>query len=289
MAAQIGQPTRSQRFIKVYLLAWALMAVGALGYLTMLALQPPAGASRPPQVADPEPSQSVRALAKMQDEVGKLRPEIGAVRSRVNDLQNDVGQLKEAMAEQEAKDRTIQSRVSAIEERLATTAEAAQTPPAPGAKAKAADKTADKGTQKTSESRAIAGVITVSPSEGPRPTRVIEAPPMRLETGSIVPPEPITFGEAVVTAATSQTQFAVQLAAGPSLPGLRKNWEQLVERHTALGNLQPRVVPPRADGGPYRLLAGPLPTKAEAERVCTEMGVGRNACFATNYIGQPLL
>ena len=52
MAAQIGQSTRSQRFIKVYLLTWAIVAVGALGYLATLALQPPAGPARP-QIADP--------------------------------------------------------------------------------------------------------------------------------------------------------------------------------------------------------------------------------------------
>jgi hypothetical protein len=47
-------------------------------------------------------------------------------------------------------------------------------------------------------------------------------------------------------------------------------------------------VPPRAEGGPYRLLAGPLPSKADAEKVCADMGVGRKGCFSTGYIGQPL-
>ena len=283
MAAQIGQSTRSQRFIKVYLLTWAIVAVGALGYLATLALQPPAGPARP-QIADPEPSQSIRALARIQDDVGRLRPEIGAVRSRMNDLQNDVGQLKETMAEHGARERSIQSRVSAIEERL-TTADASQAPPAPTAKGKPVDKTAEKGSQKASEPRAIARVATVSPSET---VRMVEASPVRLETGSIAPPEPITFGEAIVTTTAPQAIFAVQLASSPSLPGLRKSWDQLVERHTALAALQPRVVPPRTEGGSYRLLAGPLPTKTEADRICTDMGVGRNACFTTSYIGQPL-
>ena len=282
MAAQIGQSTRSQRFIKVYLLTWALMAVGALGYLATLALQPPTGPARP-QIADPEPSQSMRALARIQDEVGRLRPEIGAVRSRMNELQNDIGQLKETMAEHGSREKSIQSRVTAIEERL-TTADASQAPTAPTAKAKPAEKTAEKGPQKASEPRAIARVATVSPGET---TRIVEASPVRLETGSIAPPEAITFGEATVTAAP-QAIFAVQLASSPSLPGLRKSWDQLVERHTALAALQPRVVPPRTEGGSYRLLAGPLPTKTEADRVCTDMGVGRNACFTTSYVGQPL-
>jgi len=64
--------------------------------------------------------------------------------------------------------------------------------------------------------------------------------------------------------------------------------KQLRERHGSLASLEPRVVPPRSDGGPYRLLAGPFATRADADRVCTEMGVGRNGCYVTTYIGTPL-
>ena len=110
---------------------------------------------------------------------------------------------------------------------------------------------------------------------------------MPLETGSIAPKEEITFGEPVVTR-TGPIAFAVQLAAGPSLQGLRQSWGQLRERHGSLAALEPRVVPPRSDGGPYRLLAGPFPSRAEADRVCAEMGVGRNGCYVTTYIGTPL-
>jgi hypothetical protein len=60
-------------------------------------------------------------------------------------------------------------------------------------------------------------------------------------------------------------------------------------RHAGtLGTLKPRVVAPRGDGGVYRLLAGPLPTKADAERICSQLGVGAKACFATQYAGAPL-
>ena len=81
----------------------------------------------------------------------------------------------------------------------------------------------------------------------------------------------------------------MQLAAGPSLEGLRQSWGQLSERHAgALSTLQPRVVPPRSEGGLYRLLAGPVRTKADAERICSQLGVGPKACFATTYTGSPL-
>jgi hypothetical protein len=47
-------------------------------------------------------------------------------------------------------------------------------------------------------------------------------------------------------------------------------------------------VAPRSTGGPYRLVAGPLPSKADADKVCTEMAVGRSGCFSTTFVGEPL-
>ena len=70
---------------------------------------------------------------------------------------------------------------------------------------------------------------------------------------------------------------------------LRQSWGQLVERHGgALATLKPRIVAPRSEGGIYRLLAGPVPTKAEADRICAELGAGPKACFVTAYAGSPL-
>ena len=115
-----------------------------------------------------------------------------------------------------------------------------------------------------------------------------------IETGSIPVPAPvqasaaIVFGEPVVTQ-TKAAAYAVQLSAGQSLDGLKLRWSQLAEKHGAmLAALQPRYAKPRSAGGPYRLLAGPLPSKADAERFCAEMGAGHNECFATLYVGEPL-
>ena len=86
-----------------------------------------------------------------------------------------------------------------------------------------------------------------------------------------------------------QQAYAVQLGAGPSLDALRMSWLALRDQHgDALGSLQPRFVAPRGGSGPYRLVAGPLPSKADADKVCAEMGVGRDGCFATTALGQPL-
>ena len=55
MAAHIGQPTRSRRFIKVYLMTWGMLAVGAVAYLALLAFPQQAAAPPPAETADRDP------------------------------------------------------------------------------------------------------------------------------------------------------------------------------------------------------------------------------------------
>jgi hypothetical protein len=209
---------------------------------------------------------------------------MGTMRRNLSEIQKDVADLKEAAAERETKDRTVSTRLTAVEERLATV-HASTEPTDASPKAKISER----HPRKTGPT---VRVITV-PQDASAPTPALspsfkdDGPPVPLETGSIAPKEEITFGEPVVTR-SGPIAFAVQLAAGPSLQGLRQSWGQLRERHGSLAALEPRVVPPRSDGGPYRLLAGPFPSRAEADRVCTEMGVGRNGCYVTTYIGTPL-
>jgi len=268
--------------MKVYLATWALLAVAALGYLGLLAFHPPQGAQTRPQVAEPDPSQAIRALAKTTVEMGTMRRNLSAI-------QKDVADLREAAAERETKDKGLSTRLTAVEERLSTLHSSAEPTDTPSSKVKVSERQQ----RKTAEPRITARVITVpqdAPSPAPiplQPSFKDDGPPVPLETGSIATKEEITFGEPVVTR-TGPIAFAVQLAAGPSLQGLRQSWGQLRERHGSLAALEPRVVPPRSDGGPYRLLAGPFPSRAEADRVCTEMGVGRNGCYVTTYIGTPL-
>jgi SPOR domain len=273
MAAYTGQPTPSRGFIKVYLAGWALLAVAALAYLTFLALQPQPAVPPHPQVTDNEPGQAVRAIAK-------ANVEIGTMRRNITEVQKDVSDLKETAAEHDAKDKAVNSRLDAVEERLATI-EAEEAPNPKG-------KTADKAQRKSAEGRPSARLITVPQGEAAPLTAKTEGPPIPLETGSISPKEEITFGEPVVTPA-AKALFGVQLAAHPSLEGLRERWNRLRALHSGpLATLEPRIVAPRAGGGAYRLLAGPFTTKAEADRACAEMGMSRPGCFATAYTGTPL-
>jgi hypothetical protein len=294
MAAHIAQPTRSRRFIKVYLCTWAFLAVGALGYLGTLAFPPAADAPAPQASRDPaKPGES------------KTVAEVRSMRGSLSEIRKDVSQLQEAVGERVINEKVVQTRLSALEERVSTIdgppQPSQQSSPSPQPTAAAPAAAAPTGLTAT-----VPGIrvleTTPRPANEPRPVAadgpaktqgspaqtVAPAPFVAIETGSIPAKAEIVFGEPVVTPA-KQSEFAVQLGAGPSLQALRQSWGQLAERHAgALAALQPRVVAPRAEGGAYRLLAGPVPTKADAERICSELRVGPKGCFATPYAGVPL-
>jgi SPOR domain len=283
MAAHIDQPTRSRRYIKLYLSTWALLASGALVYLAVLSFPPNAAAPAPqatvkPAKDTPTDMSEVKVRQVKTTEVKALTEMQGSL----SEIRKDVSQLQEAVGERVVNEKVAQTRLNALEERVSTIDGQPEQPPAvPTAK--------------------VPG-ISLLPTGGPRPAaeppfKAVEEPlavnippPLSppIETGSIPPKAEIVFGEPVVTRA-SGPEMAVQLAAGPSLQSVRQSWELLSGRHGGtLGTLKPRVVAPRGEGGVYRLLAGPLPTKADAERICSQLGIGAKACFAAQYAGAPL-
>jgi hypothetical protein len=287
MAAPSTHPARSRRYIKIYLVAWAVLAIGALAYLTFLAFpQSPQQVAQRAPAADAEAGPTLRAVAKSLAEMGV------AVRRGFADVQKDVTHLKEVMVDQDGKSKAAEVRLNSLEERVATI-EATRDPASPSSKAKAPDpktKALRKPSplSKTSDARVTPNVINAPPPsspprENPKPAK--QEPP--LETGSIAKSQQVVFGDPVVRPTTA-VPYAVQLAASPSLDGLRQRWDQLVDQHGSLATLQPRVVQPRGGSGPYRLVAGPIETKADADRLCADMRVARTSCFATPYSGSPL-
>jgi len=279
MAEHIGQPTRSRRFIKLYLSTWALLASGALAYLAVLTFPPIAEAPAPQTRVRPAKDTSTEASeVKIRQVKTTEAKALTEVQGNLNEIRKDVPQLQEAAGESVA-----QPRPNSQEERVSAVVNSQEQPAA---------------TPGPTPTTKVPG-ISLLPMAEPRP---VGDPPFRpaeelkavtppqpaspIETGSIPKPE-IVFGEAVVTR-SDRPQMAVQLAAGPSLQAMRQSWEQLSDRFGMLTALQPRVVAPREEGGAYRLLAGPLPTKADAVRICSQLGIGSKACFAAEYTGAPL-
>jgi len=281
MAEHLGQPTRSRRFVKLYLSTWALLASGALAYLAVLAFPPRAEAPvPPPRVSVAPPSDSPTEVKVRQVKTAEVKG-LTEVQGSISEIRKDVSQLQEAVGERVINEKVAHTRMTALEDRVSTIDGQQEQPPATPA-----TKVPGITLLPPGEPRSVAGP-PFKPVEEPSAAALVPPPGDPIETGSIPPKAEIVFGEPTVTRA-GPPEMAVQLAAGPSLQAVRQSWEQLSERYGALAALQPRVVAPRGEGGVYRLLAGPLPTKADAERFCSQLGVGSKACFATGYVGAPL-
>ena len=279
MSAQAGQRAHSGRFLRVYLLTWGLLAAGGLTYLASLAIPFDIGLARQPQVAQPavDPEQGIKLATQ-------ALAQIDTVETTVNEIVKDVDRIKETVDQHDQHDKEAQSRLAALEERVTNLA---TPPPAPVAAAAptAKQKAADKAMAAADKQREAAARIASAMEQGKMGAAAGAQP--KLETGSIpASPSNITFGEPQVTPAQP---YAVQLGSGPSLDALRMSWLALRDQHgNALGSLQPRYVAPRGGTGIYRLVAGPLASKADADKVCADMGLTHNDCFATTMHGKPL-
>ena len=292
MAASGTTSSRSGGYFKLYLFVWVVASAAALAYLASLLTGPDLSRALQQQ-AQGEPEQSTRLASRALSEVGN-------VRRTVSEIQRDVSVIREGLEQRDNVERQTQSRLAALEERVTgMNGPVATAPQAPAAKQKAVEKSDKKAKEKAQE-RSTSRLSRLDEDEKD-PFERPEAE--RVETGSIVPPaQPappaappaaaaaptITFGTPVVTPTKASTTYAVQIAAGSSRDAVRTSWNQLTSKHAALQGLEPRVVAPKAEGGKYRLMAGPFPSKAEAERVCADMGVGRTGCFSTTFTGEPL-
>jgi hypothetical protein len=289
MSAPAIQRAPSGRFSRTYYMVWGLLAAGGLTYLASLGL-PIVLPAKPPaqQVAVIDPELGVRVA-------NRALAEVGSVQQTVRAIQSDLGRLKDTVDQREVQERESQARLSAVEERLTAlatpppvAAEAPQSPHIISPRQKAAEKKA------ASEKRVAARTVSAVEGPSPAPSPVADPVPQaaadapKIETGSIPASSAatVTFGEAQVTPA--RQAYSVQVGAGPSVDALRLTWGTLVERHGALAVLQPRFVAPKPGSGIYRLVAGPLASKADAEKVCQDMGVGHQGCLPTTAVGKPL-
>lgn len=283
MSAPAPRQSPSGRFARAYYLIWGLLAACGLGYLASFGLQFDVHLAKEEQAAV-DPELGIRVANQALSELGNVQ------RSMI-DIRKDLGQLKQAADHRDVADRDAQARLAALEERVTTLV------PSPGvAAAPAPDQSphlrnVEKGVaaadKKAAARRAPGRVVTEVEGSSPQPVPPAGVP--QVETGSIATPPPAAaaFGAPKVTAAREQ-KYSVQVGAGPSVDALRLSWNVLVERHGALAVLQPRFVAPKTGSSVYRLVAGPLASKADAEKVCADMGVGRQGCLPTTSTGEPL-
>jgi hypothetical protein len=248
-----------------------LAAVATL-YLAALSFRPDlvAALSPPGQRTAAETNEGQRQLTDSLAQAQSLRDRIAA-------LDRDLQQARAALeAERE--------QVVALRTKLATYEERAQKPFAvvevkpPQPRLTAAQRAAEARAAATATKEAAVGAAA------PIETSSIAAKPAIINAGAagaeitgaarpVAPPAPV----------------ALNLGGGPSLDALRLSWSLLSERHASvLRSLAPRYVGGGTDDSPYQLIAGPVATTAEAERLCTALKARRIACTVAALKGDAL-
>jgi uncharacterized protein len=116
-------------------------------------------------------------------------------------------------------------------------------------------------------------------------TPIAVAPAAKPPTGKPAMPKPDVYKPPVVAAVTpipaprlaTTGNWRVQLGAFGNASGASALWSKLQGRISALGPYQSFIVPA---GAITRLQAGPLPSRAAADKLCSAVKAGGNACIA---------
>lgn len=99
------------------------------------------------------------------------------------------------------------------------------------------------------------------------------------------PPARESLGVARVSEPKSKPAAALALSTATSVTGLRASWLLLTSQHpTILAGYQPRYIKdPGSDS--YRLVAGPIADRSEADSVCTSLRIQGVNCGVADYRG----
>jgi hypothetical protein len=280
------------RILTPYVMIWVLLASGSLAYLALLAFQPSLVANY--LGGTKAPKQITIATAKEPAAQSDLR----IIQDSISQIRVDLQDLRAVVSGYAMRERQMSERLAALEGGPAAPAKVAvlnaqkKDPPTKAVKTAAVKKTAAKKTavKKTAKKKATAKpakpVVKVSKK---KPSSRLPAP--GLETGSVAPEKEalVSFGPAIVTPAVSKP-VAIQIASGPSVDALRLSWSLLSDRHGKdLKSLQPRYITgATASGLTYDLVAGPITSASEAERLCKELGKSGTSCRVSDFSGDAL-
>lgn len=311
MSQVVSSRIEADRSFSLYLIVWLCLALASLSYIAVALFRPDlltqarlpgltANDTRPARI-DASASQGV-----------VLERGLTEVRTQLSDVQLKVmrGELREQ--ELAARLAVIEARVEELSASQAqrsgapTPAPVAQqqTPPAAARVAAAQPPSASPGPAQPKAAAAPQVLNRAADADAAEADAAKAQPKQKatspVETASVrrdVPP----FGSPEVNRAEKaaaaerpeqrdETAIGIQLGGAPSLDSLRLNWSILSDRHAdALGNLQPRYVTSDALGSTsFNLVAGPMPNRAEAIRVCAKLRNQGVTCRLTAFQGSSL-
>lgn len=276
-----------------YVMAWATVALLAVGYVSLLAVRPEFLSAYLPE-------------ARGESGGGT---DVATMRSTIQQLNSELAEAKTAAATSAAQIGSLNSRIGELEGRLAAASQAAPAAAAPSAAAPAASAQAEAPASVLARKFADAKAVAPEPVK-PQVVAKAAVPPApasetaavaQIETGSIALPKsataapaaapaaaPVAFGTATVTPAPQP--FGLHIGRGGSIDELRLSWNLLQESHAvSLKNLSPHYAAASdAADAPLNLLAGPIKSKAEAIKACKTLSAQGVACKVGTFAGEPL-
>lgn len=253
-----------------YLTVWAVLAALALAYLALLVVKPDLAERLVPgpSFGSPEDNRGQRALARAMTELKELRQAIGT-------LEREVGELSKTVTAGDTRDVALAGRVAALEAlvkalgtgeapRVASPASVGDAPP-------------------TGATPRVLGYVEERPTKSLRDAvRPGDAPKVSATT---VLPSPAS----APPAKPAGPPLGIEIASGPSLDALRLSWQLMQDSHkTAVRTLEPRVVEVPGDPPTYRLIAGPVASSAEGDKLCGSLRQRRLTCSVQPFTGKPL-
>lgn len=249
-----------------YVTVWAVLATLALGYLALLVVRPDIAERllAPPAVGSPEDNRGQRALTKALAEIKDLR-------QTAKVLERELAEVRAAMTAGEVRDTALTARVATVEAALQKLAAPVAVPPIASPASQPGDPLSP------AQEPRIVGHVEERPTKAARDPRPVE------------PPKPAVTAAGPPISARPAAGVGVQIASGPSLDAVRLSWQLMQDSHkAAFKALEPRVVEVPGDPPSFKLLAGPLSTGDEAEKLCERLRQRRVTCTVQPYAGKPL-
>lgn len=281
-----------------YLAVWSGLGLVAAGYLIFLTLSPE--------------SQLVPNSAGLSDQrfAARLANEVTGIKDSVAKVQLELAKVKTDLAGQESRGKMLGEQLTALERKVGGDASAGmeaslqERPPAapvPKATPKAAapvEIQADAGAAAPSTTDFLANADTqvsaadlgletpAAPVAAPAPAKAAKAAAATKTVAAAA--DPIDFGTPVVKPAAKPV--GVQISSGASVDSLRLSWSLLSDRHAdALKNLEARYIAHGDEAAPtYDLIAGPIKSKSEAQKVCKALAARNVPCKVGDFAGEGL-
>lgn len=259
-----------------YLTVWAVLAAVALAYLALLVVKPELAERLipSPSFGAPEDNRGQRALARAMTELKEMREVLVTV-------ERELGELRKTVTAGDTRDVALAGRVAALETMLKDLSKvdaARPTTPVAGGE------TADPATPR------VLGYVEE------RPTKALRDAPRPADTAraatTVIAPAPGPLATPAPVPAPSKAagpQLGIELASGPSLDALRLSWQLMQDSHkAAVKALEPRVIETPGDPPSYRLIAGPVASETEGDKLCTRLRQRRLTCSVQPFTGKPL-